>query len=45
MPETPTSCSASFTSSNLNGLMIASIFFMAFPFMAREADAPRARMM
>jgi hypothetical protein len=27
MPETPTSCSASFTSSSLNGLMIASIFF------------------
>src|SRR3546814_11930960 len=27
MPLTPTSCSASFTSSSLNGLIIASIFF------------------
>src|SRR5436305_9711568 len=31
MPETPTSCSASFTSSSLNGLMIASIFFTVSP--------------
>src|SRR2546428_8514463 len=29
MPITPISVSASFTSSSLNGLMIASIFFMA----------------
>ena len=28
MPWTPTSCSASLTSSSLNGLIIASIFFM-----------------
>src|SRR5215472_13367313 len=28
MPCRPTSCSASFTSSSLNGLMTASIFFM-----------------
>src|SRR5579862_6457440 len=28
MPWTPTSCSASFTSSSLNGFMIASIFFI-----------------
>src|SRR6185437_12335582 len=28
MPWTPNSCRASFTSSNLNGLMMASIFFM-----------------
>src|SRR6478735_3088857 len=31
MPETPTSCSASFTSSSLKGLMIASIFFTSIP--------------
>src|SRR3546814_11132629 len=32
MPLTPTSCSASFTSSSLNGLIIASIFFtLVFP--------------
>src|SRR5690606_4856103 len=31
MPDTPTSCSASFTSSSLNGLMIASIFFIGPP--------------
>src|SRR5437763_15111839 len=32
MPVTPTSCSAFFTSSSLNGLMIASIFFIGqFP--------------
>src|SRR3954454_10786971 len=30
MPDTPTSCSASFTSSSLKGLMIASIFFTRF---------------
>src|SRR3954468_15940110 len=29
MPCSPTSCSASFTSSNLNGLITASIFFIA----------------
>jgi hypothetical protein len=29
MPCNPTSCSASFTSSSLKGLMIASIFFIA----------------
>ena len=31
MPCSPTSCSASFTSSSLNGLMTASIFFMRVP--------------
>src|SRR4029453_9659324 len=30
-PDTPTSCSASLTSSSLNGLMIASIFFTGSP--------------
>jgi hypothetical protein len=30
MPCTPTAWSASFTSSSLNGLMTASIFFMGF---------------
>src|SRR3546814_6307157 len=30
MPWMPTSCSPSFTSSSLNGLMIASIFFMGW---------------
>src|ERR1700757_2349990 len=30
IPVMPTSCSAFFTSSSLNGLMIASIFFIAF---------------
>jgi hypothetical protein len=31
MPFNPISLSASFTSSSLNGLMMASIFFMSFP--------------
>src|SRR5260370_36782878 len=31
MPEMPISCNAVFTSSSLNGLMIASIFFIAYP--------------
>src|SRR6516165_4959129 len=40
MPVTPTSCSASFTSSSLKGLMIASIFFMAS---RSHVELPRAR--
>src|SRR6476619_1784314 len=43
MPETPTSCSASLTSSSLNGLMIASIFFTRHPrwrFYCANAQSP-----
>src|SRR5438552_2623492 len=39
MPVTPTLSSASFTSSSLNGLMIASIFFIARPLAAVESNA------
>src|SRR5690606_23778323 len=42
MPDTPTSCSASFTSSSLNGLMMASIFFTG-PLQAKPAPPPCSR--
>src|SRR5260370_2865925 len=41
MPEMPISCSAVFTSSSLNGLMIASIFFIALPSQTRAPAAAR----
>src|SRR5260370_20215495 len=41
MPEMPISCSAVFTSSSLNGLMIASIFFIALPSQTRAAASAR----
>jgi hypothetical protein len=42
MPCSPTSCSASFTSSSLKGLMTASIFFIAFPSLAGRRRAAGA---
>src|SRR5262245_13487551 len=38
----PTSCSAFFTSSSLNGLMIASTFFMALPRIELGCQSRRA---
>src|SRR5437867_1937949 len=43
MPVTPTLSSASFTSSSLKGLMMASIFFMRVPSVLDEATAMPSR--